>query len=125
MSISATVQYFTAKNIQAHSAYSSGIVTNLYTQVVYLKTVNSTAYYVQYTFSPIKSNKKYYATYGVTKKYYDTLSRGSVVSVYYYTPNPNVQNIAGYQSSLKNLELVASVSIIILVLSSAALLYYK
>jgi len=121
ISISSLAQYLSAKNIEAHSQYTTGMVTNRYikTDKTFQPKLDnyyySYTYFVQYTFNPVSSSRQYNATYGISQQDYSDLHKGSSIRVYYDTQNPNVQAVAGYQSTTGSLASVFIVSIIIFV----------
>lgn len=114
-----TIQYNTAKQIQSHSTYTTGTVTKLYAtpkRDVTTGQILSYSYYVQYTFIPFSNNRKYSETYGINKNEFIALHKGSLIGVYYDTQNPNLQNVAGYQSSQESLLIIAVVFAVIFIL---------
>lgn len=114
IAISASIQYFTAKNIQQHSTYADGTILRLYTQSHNSPTSNNTnyQYYVQYTFTS-SAGTKYNDSYSISLQKYENLKVGEPISIYYDTMKPSVQAVAGYQSDPNSLGLLAVISILI------------
>jgi preprotein translocase subunit SecG len=132
LTVSAFLQFMTAKNTQDNSAHADGTVTNL---ALFRPHINSAptkfggdvtsvtqdpGFFVSYKFYPQNSTQAYSKTlYGINQSQYYNLRVGGSINVYYNAQNPSLNNPNGDQSSSGQLEVLSVVFGAIFVLSLA------